>query len=288
MIFDMDNFAIHLEPLLRRYPGMLPLRSVGRLKRKSYWVDRTFTTYNFSFILKGKGVYRTTGKEWQVEAPCVITQWPGVPVAYGPDGAWDELYLMYDETLRRALEARRFVKRSRPWWAIREFGRVTTVLDEFSECALDADAPGMVDRIDALGSELILESLLGADHPQQDPAEAAVRRVQALLASHSEDEHDFEELAVDAGYSPSTFRRHWNRLVQLPPHQYLLQCRVLRAQRLLAETDDPVGEIAERVGFEDALYFSRRFRQATGLAPTRYRDKYRVAAMVPREKRNKG
>ena len=47
------------------------------------------------------------------------------------------------------------------------------------------------------------------------------------------------------------------------------------AQRLLAETSMPIGEVAAQSGFQDMFYFSRRFRLESGLSPTQYRKRYR-------------
>lgn len=46
---------------------------------------------------------------------------------------------------------------------------------------------------------------------------------------------------------------------------------VREAQRLLARTDLSCAQIAERLGFDDASYFSRYFRRENGLTPTAFR-----------------
>jgi two-component system response regulator YesN len=43
------------------------------------------------------------------------------------------------------------------------------------------------------------------------------------------------------------------------------------ACRLLARPDLLIKEVAYRVGFEDANYFSRRFKSVVGTSPTAYR-----------------
>lgn len=55
------------------------------------------------------------------------------------------------------------------------------------------------------------------------------------------------------------------------PQEYLLYYRIRRACSLLAETELPVSDIARSVGYEDALYFSRLFKQKKGRTPTQYR-----------------
>ena len=53
--------------------------------------------------------------------------------------------------------------------------------------------------------------------------------------------------------------------------EYLNHIRLQKAQSLLAETDIPVGRIAEMVGFAEQNYFSRLFRQGCGMTPTEFR-----------------
>lgn len=44
-----------------------------------------------------------------------------------------------------------------------------------------------------------------------------------------------------------------------------------KAMRLLEEKTMPVSDVAQAVGYMDASYFSRVFRQYTGTAPTKWR-----------------
>ena len=53
--------------------------------------------------------------------------------------------------------------------------------------------------------------------------------------------------------------------------QYHNEVRMNSAQGLLKSTLMPVGEISRMLGFADMLYFSRCFRQFTGVSPTEYR-----------------
>ena len=48
-----------------------------------------------------------------------------------------------------------------------------------------------------------------------------------------------------------------------------------RAKRYLLETDDSMLSIALSVGFRDANYFARVFRQLIGIQPTEFRRRYR-------------
>lgn len=54
------------------------------------------------------------------------------------------------------------------------------------------------------------------------------------------------------------------------PTDYLLHLRMQHAARLLQETDASVGTAARQTGYEDPFFFSRRFKQHTGVSPRVY------------------
>lgn len=47
--------------------------------------------------------------------------------------------------------------------------------------------------------------------------------------------------------------------------------RMIRAKLLLEITQDTIGSIGRRIGYEDQLYFSRVFRKQVGVSPSKYR-----------------
>ena len=68
----------------------------------------------------------------------------------------------------------------------------------------------------------------------------------------------------------STVRR-FQKYTGHTPTQYMQQLRLSEGARRLLETDEPVSAVAEAVGYEDPLYFSRLFRRRYGKSPVEYR-----------------
>lgn len=54
-------------------------------------------------------------------------------------------------------------------------------------------------------------------------------------------------------------------------YEYLTQVRMERAMSLLADPENGISDIALRIGFSDAGYFSKAFRAFTGQTPSEYR-----------------
>ena len=72
----------------------------------------------------------------------------------------------------------------------------------------------------------------------------ALRRVREYIEAHLEETISIDALAGIVGLSKYHFARAFKQSEGLTPHDYLLQCRVRRAQELLANTDLPLSEIA--------------------------------------------
>lgn len=79
------------------------------------------------------------------------------------------------------------------------------------------------------------------------------------------------ELGDAIGYNPNYLNRLVLGSTGMSLHQYVLQRRLIRATRLLATTDQPVSEIAIKLGFHSASHFSGFFKKATGTTPAQFR-----------------
>ncbi len=80
-----------------------------------------------------------------------------------------------------------------------------------------------------------------------------------------------DELAREAGMSPSHFSRVFKETVGSTPMQYVLAYRVERSIKMMADAGRPLGDIALACGFADQAHFSRSFKQVTGQSPRAFR-----------------
>ncbi len=272
---NMDFATKHWAPYKRQYPALFPLASSDYIAAKTDWVRTRFGTCNFSLILHGEGRFERDGKSWPVQAPCVITQWPGESVAYGPEGgSWTEWYLVYDRTQFRRFRERRLVDLSRPVWPVANPASLRLHLAEFSLLARSPDPAWLVDRVDRIAERAILDTWLSPGAPAEEDSE--IRAVAVRLRENLSSKWDFAEVAAQHGFSMTTFRRRWEEVVGVPPARYLQELRVAEACRLLVETPLQIKAVAMSAGFDDEFYFSRRFRIEVGQSPREYRKTYQL------------
>ena len=261
----------HIAGIKRSFNTAPQIASVGWLRHKTNRIKRVFNSYNFSLILNGCGNYRYQGKLYEVNAPCVLTQWPGEMMDYGPETAWEEFYMIYPESAGAALRERKLFKDGMFMWNISETRHIPEAVETAKLLMMQPDHPGNADRIDHLCEWMVLESLIERTGLHAGKYEQQIHETAMRVTLHPEQYYDFDAIADEMNISSATFRRYWLMYVQLPPGEYLIDRRIRKARRLLTETTISIGEVAVQSGFNDQLYFSRRFRLETGLTASAYR-----------------
>ncbi len=98
-----------------------------------------------------------------------------------------------------------------------------------------------------------------------------VAAVQQHMQLHLTEALTLEALAAVAGMEKFHFAKTFKRLTGQSPLQHFLHLRMTRACEWLDMGEESIGEIAQRLGYGDAPYFSRQFRQVIGMAPSAYR-----------------
>ena len=84
-----------------------------------------------------------------------------------------------------------------------------------------------------------------------------------------------EEMAQNAFISKYHFIRSFKAEVGLTPHQFQIQNRIRKAQRLIHETDT-ITEVALTTGFCDQSHFIKQFEKQVGLPPLTYKSYSRI------------
>lgn len=105
------------------------------------------------------------------------------------------------------------------------------------------------------------------------PSETDSRIYHSLAYIHKNYDRDLtiEQLAALEHLSVSRFRTLFKARTGLSPMDYLIILRLNHARQLMTQTDLTLREIADAVGYQDQLYFSRIFKKRTGYTPSAYR-----------------
>ena len=127
----------------------------------------------------------------------------------------------------------------------------------------------------ALATHLI-HAYAASSRPLPEPTRGLpiplLRKVTSLIEDRLSEDLSLADLAFEVGLSPSHFSSVFRQTTGLSPHQYIVQRRLERAQRLLTSTRLSISEIATTVGFYDQSHLGRQMRRVMGITPSYIRD----------------
>ncbi|MEE4660448.1 MAG: helix-turn-helix domain-containing protein [Halieaceae bacterium] len=128
----------------------------------------------------------------------------------------------------------------------------------------------------SLHLNLLEQVLLLCDELRPTQQEEALdRRVVAArdyLLEHYREKTTVEQVAAAANAAPSTLNALFKNQMGENLMRWRDQLRMQRARELLRSTSKPIKVIAADVGYEDPMFFSRRFKQLTGWSPSQVRN----------------
>jgi len=98
-----------------------------------------------------------------------------------------------------------------------------------------------------------------------------VHSMKQYIVANSHRELSLEILAKEAGLSPFYISKLFKEQVGIGYIDFLTECRIEKAKKMMGIAEYSLKEIAYEVGFNDPNYFSKVFKKVCGLAPTEYR-----------------
>ena len=135
-------------------------------------------------------------------------------------------------------------------------------------------------RIDRAAQFAPFAALTGYEEAIDETARETGRRAQPLehienviaaMRAHPEARYPVEDIARQSGLSETNFTLRFKAATGLPPHAFLLECRIERAKQVLRSARLSMAAIAYSLGFPSAQHFATQFRKLTGVSPGEWR-----------------
>lgn len=103
------------------------------------------------------------------------------------------------------------------------------------------------------------------------PAAPLTQRVDALLESGFQRDLSLDEIAAQVDVNKYTLCHRYREATGISVMDRLRRIRIAKAKQYLTATAHTVAHIGELCGFHDASYFTKTFREATGMSPSAWR-----------------
>lgn len=100
-----------------------------------------------------------------------------------------------------------------------------------------------------------------------------VSQVKHYIEEHVTEHLSLNEVAAVFAISPNYLSQLFKKYNDIGYNDYVTQCKIDEARKLLASGEYKVYEVAEMLGFVSAFYFSKVFKKVVGVPPTEYMQK---------------
>ncbi len=262
-------------------------RSWAMLPQWESDTNRTLHVYSLVFITRGEGSFwdALTKTERPVCQGDLLCLFPGIAHVYVPCAGttWDEINIEFSGPVFDAWSGLGMLDAHEP---VRHLARpkdtkeIESWLERFHQVVLPmAHREHSEPTLDDVGRMLNLIAQMCGTW-QKDVAESEVEWAnearQKLMQWPLEKKLDLKSLAVSFGLGEQAYRKKFKRLCGVSPSVFHARRQIEEACYLLISTNTSIKEIGYNIGFGSLFYFSRRFKQVTGVSPQEYRNQARA------------
>ena len=134
---------------------------------------------------------------------------------------------------------------------------------------IGTETPGLHHKLCLLTYTLIIELAKQAERAAlPEPLQRGIE----FIRSHIRSELFLDELVAYCGVSQATLHRIFVKYLKTSPMNYYLELKMDEAKSMLL-SNQRVKEVARRLNFSSAAYFSAEFKKRYGISPRNYRTK---------------
>jgi AraC-like DNA-binding protein len=231
---------------------------------------RVLPEFQLVYITHGEGIFTSGGTTCEVKPGSIMLILPGLLHAYRPlpETGWHEYWVGFKGAyFSKLLEEGRFS----PGHVFFEIGLHDSLLSIFNQIFDEVRFQRPLYQLKACAGVLsLIAEVLTRERRKDQPNyyQNIVARAKYLMESNIYGAINLSSISEQLGISTSRLNEIFKTYTSMTPYQYYIHIKIHKAESLLEQEDIPVKEAAFRMGFEDQYYFSRLFKNKTGVSPS--------------------
>ena len=271
--------ALEVRNVPYKYSYKFPQRTMGTLKVCNTGMQRCESGYSWGpgvrdhflmhYVISGRGYYQKDGRTYPLTAGDLFLACPDEHIFYRADDGepWEYCWVGFHGADARVMLEQTDLSRESPVLHVNGDDVYKEMMQIYaSRGSQPHQTVFMTGTLYRLLAILIRDRHTTVSRKTTD----SVQRACEYIANNYAMPISIADIAEHVGLSRSRLYRLFMEELRLSPVQVLTQHRIRQACELLRRGDLSVKTVAASVGYENQLYFSRRFREIMGVPPTQY------------------
>lgn len=232
--------------------------------------------YLIHYIIEGKGIYQVNGETYHLSKGDCFLVYPNTEIMYCADekDPWEYAWVGFTGSdAPMILRATDFSKTNPCIFSLERGEEVKKQLLHIYD-ARGNEFEHAVEMTGRLYTALAI--LMHSSHKgnTQTSTNTYVQKSIEYISSNYAYPITVEDIASYVGLSRSQLFRSFQTVLQISPKEYLSEFRIKQSCYLLEHSSLSITAIANSIGFDNSLYFSKAFHKAKGMSPKEYRKQY--------------
>ena len=265
--------------MMYKHSYKYPQRTLGALAVCNTGVQRCEGSYSWGpgvrdhylihYVISGKGRYQKGGRTFALSEGDLFLACPDENIFYqaDPGEPWEYCWVGFHGTEAKLLLDQTDLSEGNP--VLRGVSP-----DAYKQMMRIYESRGSLPHQAAFMTGALYQLLAALMRDRRAPAarrgDDSVQQAWEFIGNNLAMPITVEDIAAHVGLSRSRLYRLFMAELHLSPVQALTQVRIRQACVLLRRGDLSVKAVAASVGYENQLYFSRRFREIMGCTPTEF------------------
>jgi AraC-like DNA-binding protein len=234
---------------------------------------RILPDFQIVYITKGQGTFDAEGISYTINPGSMFLILSGMWHRYKPvfETGWQEYWVGFNGSFFTKLAREGILSKERLFFEVGLYDQYLNIFDQIFE-EVRAQRPLHQFKADA-SIMTFLGEMLAHERRKERPNyyQKIVEKAKYLMEINIYDVINLSSIAEQIGISPSRLNGIFKTYTSMTPYQYYIYAKILKAERLLEESDVSVKETAFRLGFDDPYYFSQLFKNKIGITPSRWK-----------------
>lgn len=234
---------------------------------------RILQEYQLVYIVDGRGEFFNNAGCREVVKGTLILLRPGMWHSYKPlrNSGWNEYFIGFSGQMANSVVGRLFSGDEQVY----NIGLNRELVDLYQRAieVASLDRPSSQQLLCGIVMHMlgVIGFALRNNAHSIDRLALIIEQAKAIMQENLSNNINLEELASQLNVSYSWFRKVFRDYTGHAPAHYFMLIRLRRAQYLLANTQEPIKEIAYELGFKSSEHFFVTFKRVTGFTPNVYR-----------------